>query len=384
MKGLNVQHPMGIRELNEDSSSTLVHVMHKRIDAALIVSDHPDIHSFIQNAESLLRKSIKNSSIYLLKNVDGTYYHHRTVVTLPQSDKNKLLHTDDTFFLGDGGIYIQDKKHILLITGVKEFLHYDILKNILRWKSKNIIDTISNIIEMHKDALTNVSNDLRYKKIITNLDNDPNAHYAILFADADNLKSVNNRFWQIIWDQMIQLMANLLWEVFHREWDEIIRIGGDEFIVLIRYDEMSKEKMTKDSLDNMAKRLIQIVESTNKWLAPKYKDKALLLESMDYTFRLSWGTAIREAGESYEHVLKKAENEAKFYKSDEWKLIRFDESIKSIKHITSVWHIHNTLISKIQNFSGISNHEKIDIIDSYIEELQNMQAKLRWEYKSHS
>lgn len=350
--------------------------MHEKIDEVLIASQHYDIQSFIQNAESLLQKYIKNSSIYLLKNVDNIYYHNRTIFTLSENDKTTLLENENIFFLGDAGIYIRDKENILLISGVKEFLHYDTLKDIVKWKTKNIIDTVKNIIEMHKDPLTDVSNDLRYKKIIASIDKDPDARYAVLFADADNLKSVNNRFWQIVWDQMIQLMASLLWEVFHREWDEIIRIGGDEFIVLIRYDEKNQEKMTKDNLNAMAHKLIRIIESTNKWLVAHHRDKTLLLKSMDYNFRISWGTAIREQGEKYNDVLKKAEHEAKFYKSDEWKLLRFDESIKSIKNPKSIWRIHATLIDKIQGLNDISTPEKISMIATYIQELQNLQAKL--------
>ena len=85
------------------------------------------------------------------------------------------------------------------------------------------------------------------------LRNDTNS--ALIFIDLDGFKHINDSLGHYHGDKVLQVVATRLLSAI-REFDVASRVGGDEFILLIRGKEPSCEKCQKH-LENLIKRLIE-------------------------------------------------------------------------------------------------------------------------------
>lgn len=84
------------------------------------------------------------------------------------------------------------------------------------------------------DPLTHVYNRLYLNKLIENEAkgrNPLNGYYHLLFLDLDNFKNINDSYGHIIGDRILSIISERL-RSFFGEHSNIIRYGGDEFIVL--------------------------------------------------------------------------------------------------------------------------------------------------------
>jgi len=57
--------------------------------------------------------------------------------------------------------------------------------------------------------------------------------YCLAILDIDHFKSVNDRYGHLYGDEVLLLLASLMTETF-RETDQLYRLGGEEFVVLLR------------------------------------------------------------------------------------------------------------------------------------------------------
>lgn len=87
------------------------------------------------------------------------------------------------------------------------------------------------------DSMTGLLNhSATHKYIYDFLDNEPinsQAIHALFFIDIDNFKSVNDNFGHLVGDSVIVNTAKLICSTF-RQTDIVGRVGGDEFLVLLK------------------------------------------------------------------------------------------------------------------------------------------------------
>lgn len=141
-------------------------------------------------------------------------------------------------------IYVNNIKNnnLLEITGAYEF--------------KYLAATYNNVYEMtleqqnmlrHKaerDALTGLLNRQAFEQLKQQL-SESKEHLAFLLIDVDVFKSINDNYGHDIGDQALIKVANLLEENFRRG-DYVMRIGGDEFAVLMgKMDPGHKETISE-------------------------------------------------------------------------------------------------------------------------------------------
>ncbi|MCO8269900.1 GGDEF domain-containing protein [Actinoplanes sp. TRM 88003] len=69
---------------------------------------------------------------------------------------------------------------------------------------------------------------------------------ALITVDIDYFKKINDTYGHGVGDQAIQVVANALRVVARREDDLVARIGGDEFVVLLRTDRVSAAKASEE------------------------------------------------------------------------------------------------------------------------------------------
>ena len=105
------------------------------------------------------------------------------------------------------------------------------MKNIQKEKEREL----AFINQAQRDSLTNLYNKMVTQDLIINtLENiKPNSKHALYLIDLDNFKNVNDSFGHAAGDIVLTQIADKLRQSF-RETDIVGRIGGDEFLVMLK------------------------------------------------------------------------------------------------------------------------------------------------------
>ena len=104
---------------------------------------------------------------------------------------------------------------------------------------------------MH-DGLTGLLNRNAYELLYRDTDLD---HAALLIADVDDFKGVNDRYGHDVGDKILKRVADVLQHSF-RSVDQIYRIGGDEFVVIMTRANSTMRQLVLDKI-NQANRVLQ-------------------------------------------------------------------------------------------------------------------------------
>jgi len=83
-----------------------------------------------------------------------------------------------------------------------------------------------------RDALTGALNRRHLSVIEDAFDRNPALHYGCIFVDVDNFKSYNDQWGHHEGDEVLRRMAHFL-SRYVRADESVVRIGGDEFVVLL-------------------------------------------------------------------------------------------------------------------------------------------------------
>ncbi len=138
-----------------------------------------------------------------------------------------------------GFIGVDDPRYeidnVLLLTSVAYFVLNDIQKRRL----------ISELEELsYIDPLTQLYNRNKYIKDLYTLEHNKPESLGVVYVDLNGLKLINDKYGHSYGDQILKKMAELIATVF--SYNNIYRIGGDEFIVL--YSNCTKEEFEADVL----------------------------------------------------------------------------------------------------------------------------------------
>lgn len=113
----------------------------------------------------------------------------------------------------------------------------------------------------------------------------PSPYGALLIFDVDNFKFVNDTYGHMVGDEVLQSLGKLLAKVFQKE-NLIGRIGGDEFMVLMR---------ETDNPDTVAKKCVEVLSRC-------------LTVTEQYEITLSIGAVLFEGSVPFEDLFQKADN----------------------------------------------------------------------------
>lgn len=137
--------------------------------------------------------------------------------------------------------------NFLEITGAYEF--------------KYLAATYNNVYEMtmeqqnmlrqkaERDALTGLLNRQSFEQLKKSLCN-PAKKLAFLMIDVDVFKAINDNYGHDVGDQALIKVANLLNDNF-RKGDYVLRIGGDEFAVIMENTTVDKKQIIREKIDAM-------------------------------------------------------------------------------------------------------------------------------------
>src|SRR5215467_8679921 len=139
----------------------------------------------------------------------------------------------------------------------------------------------ASLLEMSThDALTGALNRRCLAKVDAELAADPSAKCGCVFVDVDHFKQYNDQWGHQEGDEVLRRMARFLMRYVRAE-ESVVRIGGDEFVVLLRGRDADSTKLVADRLRIEA------------------------LERAPVPFSLGWAT--RETGESLMQVIDRAD-----------------------------------------------------------------------------
>lgn len=144
------------------------------------------------------------------------------------------------------------------------------------WNSTAIAVIINYIFIIHSqikiDPLTGLGNRVAYNEYIANLRRKSNIVLAVVNIDLDDFKSINDVYGHHEGDKVLRLFAMQLEDIFKGK-GVPIRIGGDEFIVLINENQ-------KDVVEKYVKMLIDKINGYNA------------RSDMPYRIKFSYGMTI--------------------------------------------------------------------------------------------
>ena len=167
-----------------------------------------------------------------------------------------------------------------------------------------VIVSAHNITELHKakekseylafhDSLTQLPNRLalfnHFADLLPNL-SDTQAELAVLYLDLDDFKQINDNYNHLVGDQVLQRVAQILREAC-AEAEMVARIGGDEFIILHRFDAqdeddkrqaltrlcLSLDQMLDEGIRHEGKHLRLAASIGYHWVEPTQKDVSALI-----------------------------------------------------------------------------------------------------------
>lgn len=113
------------------------------------------------------------------------------------------------------------------------------------WNSTVIIIVVTYIFilndQLYCDSLTGLGNRLSYEHYSQSIDHKKLNRIFAVYIDLDGLKSINDQYGHCEGDEAIKAFANLLIVSFPLRQNKIIRLGGDEFLILL--EEQQREKV---------------------------------------------------------------------------------------------------------------------------------------------
>lgn len=204
--------------------------------------------------EALQRVSFKLEETFLFQNAGGDYDHPVITKNIKAFDKDHLPQNVSEDIELAGGYQIQEAISAPIIidgqiigilnidseeTGAfdaldKQLMHFFSTQIAMALKQKHLVDET---IQLSKfDKLTGIYNRNHFEKIF-------NAHrsrslehmesYALVLCDLNNLKQINDSYGHTAGDQILIAFAKKIQGAI-RESDVFSRIGGDEFVILLR------------------------------------------------------------------------------------------------------------------------------------------------------
>jgi diguanylate cyclase (GGDEF)-like protein len=203
------------------------------------------------------------------------------------------------------------------------------------------------------DALTGLYNRQYIIELETDLQ-EKHHYYSALFIDLNGFKNINDSLGHTLGDRLLRLIAKKMQHQLRTEDADIIRLGGDEYLVLL-YDDHSPQ-----SIDTICKKLLSITNGTFN------------LKNRNVRVSASIGVASRpEHGESLEDIIKAADLAMYYNKSEKkYGYKCFDSQLKGPRDrlLLIEQHLYSAIERKeIElHYQPIYNSNSIHAIESLI------------------
>lgn len=142
---------------------------------------------------------------------------------------NYLFKTNNKYYFENTKMHVKHMRSACIYYDENREHYADSLREVLRL---HLIEDKLNILESkyNIDFLTGCLN----RNYLIEIENDYCENGAIIYIDLDKLKQVNDNFGHHNGDMYLKVFANLLKKVFSGNEYQVIRYGGDEFVIICK------------------------------------------------------------------------------------------------------------------------------------------------------
>ena len=181
----------------------------------------------------------------------------KNIILFPLKSGNQLLgYMWAINFNADNALKIKETLELTTFILGSELSNYFLLDKLKVLSSKDMLTGV-----MHRNEMNN------YVDLLCNVD--MNTSVVVIFADLNGLKTVNDNKGHNAGDQLLKDAANLLGEVFDKQY--IFRAGGDEFSIILKgiseeemNNKIAKLRELSEKSDNVCFAVGGAYESSNK------------------------------------------------------------------------------------------------------------------------
>jgi diguanylate cyclase (GGDEF)-like protein len=203
----------------------------------------------------------------------------------------------------------------------------EIEENILRTENECIKRKLHEA--SYKDSLTHLPNRRYLEEYINNLLKSPGqtTQLTLLFLDLDNFKKINDYIGHQAGDHLLKKTARRLSDCV-RDNDTVVRLGGDEFIILIQHtgNNLTENKAAAKTISE------KIIEITNKPVI--YNTQPLITTPSIGAITSSlaafnFNEALRQADIAMYHAKNTGKNKVHFFSEVDQQKVDFEGSLES-------------------------------------------------------
>jgi len=203
---------------------------------------------------------------------------------LPEEDAVELIYTirekfkkEDVGIIVVSGMIKTDKIPTLLKAGANDFLRKPFSKEEFMVRINNTIEMLDIINELefyaYRDPLTTLHN-RRYffeeAPKLWNVAKRNGLNIACIVMDIDDFKKINDTYGHDIGDEVLKDLAKHLEKFFRRKSDLIARIGGEEFALLVIYEDKKRFLEYLESFRIHIEKNVLKISANSKELKIKY------------------------------------------------------------------------------------------------------------------
>lgn len=151
-----------------------------------------------------------------------------------------------------------------IFTGIQiEYFTY-----LTTWNSAAIVVVVAYIVILnehaYRDGLTGLENRLDYEHYARKINYKMINKLFMVYIDLDNLKTINDKYGHCEGDEVIKIFSSLLYPSFPIKHKKLVRLGGDEFLIIL-------EGQEREKVEGYMKNLIELIEEFNNRGEKPYK-----------------------------------------------------------------------------------------------------------------
>jgi len=297
------------------------------------------------------------------------YFMKEEEATCAKAVFEKILHDNRCIIDVETLNITRDGEEVNILTNGTPF--YNLVGKLMGYRgiSKNITVEKKHKEQMKKLAYFDILTGLANRKNILNrieeevqysLRNETNS--ALVYLDLDGFKYINDTLGHNYGDEVLKIVACRLQESV-REFDVVGRVGGDEFVILVR----GKEKVCQKCKDQLLVLKDRVKESINR---------PMIFEGEKYSVGVSMGVAfIPQDAKSANEAVKKADSA--MYKAKELgknRAIFYDITLQ--EEVEKSHHLKAEIIEGLKNDEFIMFYQAQYSVDGST--IVGYEALVRW------
>jgi diguanylate cyclase (GGDEF)-like protein len=358
-------------------AQTEVNRRKNQISDILTPTQYKERSEIIDRLESVLIEALPWAKLSIIHRTPQGKYVDESRNSYPMYDRLPILWEDTTIWegvvSGEDALYFPYKDGYIVAENVPKTSHKHMLR-IVGSMMKSIRSNVEIVEAYNTDALTWVYNRNRYEKVALELNTiEKDTDIAVIMIDLDDFKSVNDHGHEI-GDIALQKVAELMKRVLRH--DEVYRIGGDEFSIIMKFP----RGMSRDDRERIVKeRMVKLDEAMKAMNSED--DKTRLTDTITQKLWLTWWVAYKDSpDEHFESIRVRADIEAISKKDEAWAVSRTIKWIQNTKKPENQQRLVDALV-KVFEKSSLSSEQKLVLLTPFQKLLDTLHLEIRKQEK---